>query len=119
MRNVKPRRPNCLKVHDLVDREFSETLSTQIEQSGTETAGSMVFRRFHGSSIPDERIYLVWAGTDRNISKPVAGYGYRFSPSDSWHFTGGFRSEMASFLRDFLGNSWNPALGIIVLGGDN
>ncbi|CAF1216504.1 unnamed protein product [Adineta ricciae] len=64
----------------------------------------------------DDRIYLVWTGTDRNISKPVAGYGYRFSPSDSWHFTGGFRSEMASFLRDFVGNSWNPALGIIVLG---
>ncbi|CAF1512423.1 unnamed protein product [Adineta ricciae] len=32
------------------------------------------------------RIYLIWTGTDRNMSKLVAGNGYRISPSDSWHF---------------------------------
>ncbi|CAF1672046.1 unnamed protein product [Adineta ricciae] len=63
-----------------------------------------------------DRIYRVWTGTDKSMPKPVAGNGYRFSPSDSWHFPGGFRSEMASFLRDFVGNSWNPASGTIVLG---
>ncbi|CAF1419436.1 unnamed protein product [Adineta ricciae] len=62
------------------------------------------------------RVYLVWTGTDRSMSKPVAGNGYRISPSDSWHFPGGFRSDMASFLRNLVGNSWNPASGIIVLG---
>ncbi|CAF1332168.1 unnamed protein product [Adineta ricciae] len=41
----------------MVLRRCFETLrETQVEQSGTETAGSAVFRRFHGSSIPDEWI---------------------------------------------------------------
>ncbi|CAF0958627.1 unnamed protein product [Adineta ricciae] len=77
---------------------------TQVEQSGTETAGS------------GDRIYLVWPGTHRNMSKTVAGNGYRISPSNSWDFLGGFRSETASFLKDFVESSWNPASGTIVLG---
>ncbi|CAF1482288.1 unnamed protein product [Adineta steineri] len=43
------------------------------------------------------------------MSNPGAGYGYLTTPSDSWHFSGGTRPEMMSFLRDLSGNSWNPA----------
>ncbi|CAF1277152.1 unnamed protein product [Adineta steineri] len=49
------------------------------------------------------------------MSKSAAGYGYLTSPSGSWHFPGGLRSEMVSFFRDFAGDSWKPASGTIVL----
>ncbi|CAF1669732.1 unnamed protein product, partial [Adineta ricciae] len=48
--------------------------AAQVKQFGTEMVGS--------------GIYLVWAGSDRNMLKPAAGSGYRISPSDSWHFPG-------------------------------
>ncbi len=69
---------------------LNSVMFTQVEQTGTETAGSVVFRRFHGSSIPvngfSDRIYPVPPGTYRNLSKPTAGYGYRIPASNSWHF---------------------------------
>jgi hypothetical protein len=44
---------------------------TQVEQSGMETAGSVVFPIFHGSSIPvngsGDRIYPLPPGTYRNL----------------------------------------------------
>ncbi len=67
--------------------------STQVESPDQETAGSGVFRRFHGSSIPTDksghRIYPVPPETDRNLSKPAAGYGCRIPVSNSWHFSAG------------------------------
>ncbi|CAF0789423.1 unnamed protein product [Adineta steineri] len=48
------------------------------------------------------------------MSNAAVGYGYLTLPSDSWHFLGEFRTEMASFLTDFAGSSWNPASGTIV-----
>jgi hypothetical protein len=84
------------------------SIISQVEQSGTETAGSVVFR---------------W--TD-----PVTGF-IRFRPEPTGtcqnrqpdtvtgflrRIPGIFRPETASFLRVFAGNSWDTASGIIVLG---
>jgi hypothetical protein len=59
----------------------------QVKDVRQETAGSVVFRRFHGSSIPvngsGNRIYPISPGTDRNLSKPAAGYGHRILVSNS------------------------------------
>ncbi|CAF1330065.1 unnamed protein product [Adineta ricciae] len=85
------------KIPSVVANFMSDLISyvlSQVEQSGTETGGSMVFP-MSGSG---DRTYRVSIGTDRNMSKPVAG------------------NEMASFLRDFVENSWNPASGTIALG---
>ncbi len=84
---------NRTNVTKKVNERIISVVLSQVEQSGTETAGSVVFRRFHGSSIPvngsGDRIYPVPPGTDRNLSKPAAGYGYRISASNSWHFPAG------------------------------
>jgi hypothetical protein len=66
---------------------------TQVKDVRQETAGSVVFWRFHGSSIPvnesGDRVYPVSPRTDRNLSKPAAGYGHRILVSNSWHFPAG------------------------------
>jgi hypothetical protein len=78
-----------------IDRSEVEAiyLGTQVKDVRQETAGSVVFRRFHGSSIPvngsGDRIYPVSPGTGRNLSKPAAGYGHRILVSNSCHFPAG------------------------------
>src|ERR1700722_175789 len=80
-------------ISSLIDPPLSNRTSAQVESLGQETVDSRVFRRFHGSSIPadksGDRIYPVPFGTDRNLSKPAAGYGYRIPASNSWHFPAG------------------------------
>jgi hypothetical protein len=77
----------------LMDRLLKITiyyLFTQVKGVRQETAGSVVFWRFHGSSIlangSGDRLYTVSPETDRNLSKPAAGHDHRILVSNSWHF---------------------------------
>ncbi len=91
--------------------------STQVKDVGQKTAGSVVFRRFHGSSIPvngsGHQIYPVSLGTDRNLSKPTAGYGSPDSCVECLTLPGEFRSETGNFLRVLARNPRTTASGII------
>ncbi|CAF1601205.1 unnamed protein product [Adineta ricciae] len=91
MRNVKPRRPNCLKVHDLV------------------VSFAPIVKEMISSNNPARKRPVPWySGDFMEAVFPMSGFIW-FGPEP----TGTYQN------RDFLGNSWNPALGIIVLGGDN
>jgi len=72
---------------------MSSLKTTQVEQSSMEAGGSVVFRRFHGSSIPvhvsGDRIYPFPPGTYTTVSKPTVGYDSRIPASNSWHFPAG------------------------------
>jgi hypothetical protein len=61
-------------------------IATQVKQSAKERVGSADFWGFHGSSIPvngsGDWIYPVPSGTNRNLSKPAAGYDHQILALD-------------------------------------
>lgn len=61
--------------------------TSQVEQSDPKTAGSEVFQRFRGNSIPvngsNYRVYPVMSEADGNLSKLAAEFGHQISASNS------------------------------------
>ena len=94
--------------------------TAQVEQSSTEAASFVVFRRFRGRSIPpNESADPELCSSAPNRQVPIKTHSWVRLPNFCAQFLtffAIFRPEMVTFLQHLLGNSWNTAPDNIVLG---